>query len=174
MESLPLVRNDIQNICMTINTDGYHGEMKFWRKFLYIISLLKVILQKTKFNRENLHSNLRWLSRYENQLILKSKNLDLDSGQRSINTSQSLDVEYLVVNLFIVSCHIFSLNWALGDVAISMNYTNKNWHFFLLLPPPPKQKRLYMLAITKPPAAASPNLNYWLSHWADDPCSRIK
>ena len=39
-------------ICMTTDSDGYHMDMKFKRKFLYHFLPLKVIPQKTEFNIE--------------------------------------------------------------------------------------------------------------------------
>ena len=42
----------MQVICMTTDSDDYHMDMKFKRKFLYHFSPLKVIPQKTKFNIE--------------------------------------------------------------------------------------------------------------------------
>jgi hypothetical protein len=41
---------------MTTDSDGYHTDMKFKRKVLYLFLCLKGILQKTKFNIEYLLS----------------------------------------------------------------------------------------------------------------------
>ena len=48
----PTLTAAMWNICMTTDTDGYHKDMKFKRKFPYHFPPFKVIPQKTKLNIE--------------------------------------------------------------------------------------------------------------------------